>query len=54
MVTSSAIEKKVIEDNKPEASMEVKLKIQVLERETGISNDLIKRDLEKLLEERDS
>jgi Ger(x)C family germination protein len=53
MVTSSDIDNKtVIEDKKPEASIEVKLKIHVLEREAGISNDGIKRNLEKLTEER--
>ncbi|ART76723.1 hypothetical protein B4U37_12030 [Sutcliffiella horikoshii] len=53
MVTSSAIENKtLIESNKPVVSINVKLKIHVLEREAGISNERIKKDLEKLIEER--
>ncbi|MGD6992104.1 Ger(x)C family spore germination protein [Sutcliffiella horikoshii] len=53
MVTSSAIENKtLIESNKPVVSIDVKLKIHILEREAGISNERIKKDLEKLIEER--
>ncbi len=53
MITSSDIENKTLmESNKPVVSIDVKLKIHVLEREAGISNELIKKDLEKLIEER--
>jgi spore germination protein KC len=53
MVTRSAIENKtVMENNKPLVSTDLKLKIQVLEREAGITNDQIKKDLEKLIEKR--
>jgi spore germination protein KC len=53
MVTRSAIENKtVMENNKPRVSTDVKLKIHVLEREAGITNYRIKKDLEKLIEER--
>jgi spore germination protein KC len=53
MVTKSAIENKTfMENNKPLVSTDVKLKIHVLEREAGITNYRIEKELEKLIEER--
>ncbi|MBG9587439.1 Ger(x)C family spore germination protein [Cytobacillus firmus] len=53
MVIRSAIENKTfVENNKPLVSSDLKLKIRVLEREAGITNDRIKRELEKLIEDR--
>ncbi|MGG1677727.1 Ger(x)C family spore germination protein [Neobacillus sp. NRS-1170] len=53
MVKRSAIKNKTfMENNKPLVSTDVKLKIDVLEQEAGITNYQIKKELEKLFEER--
>lgn len=52
IVTRSAIESKSVMDSKPIVSTDLKLKIDVLEQEAGITNDRIKKELERLIEDR--
>jgi spore germination protein KC len=53
MVTRSAIENKTfMKNNKPIVSTDIKLKIDILERQAGITNYRIKSKLEKLIEQR--
>ncbi|MGP9043958.1 Ger(x)C family spore germination protein [Cytobacillus kochii] len=53
MVTRSAIENKIfIKNNKPLVSSDLNFKIDILERKEDITNNQIKKELEKLIEKR--
>lgn len=53
MVTNSSIKNKTsMKNNKPLVSSDLNLKIDILERKEGITNNRIKKELEKLIEKR--
>ncbi|WP_142288254.1 Ger(x)C family spore germination C-terminal domain-containing protein [Bacillus sp. EAC] len=53
MVTNSSIKNKIsMRNNKPQVSSDLNLKIYILERDNGIKDKRIRKELEKLIEKR--